>query len=81
MIFRNRILDRIYTGFSLLAAWSMAALMVYAAFFATPTGGVAWQWFGYIIGAMFPIMALIITFPVGMLRYTLTGDDFTNGWF
>ena len=39
------------------------------------------QWFGYIIGVLFPIMALIITFPVGMIRYTLTGDDFTNGWF
>ena len=80
MIFRNRILDRIYTGFSLLAAWSMAALMVYAAFF-FPHAGPFWQWTGYIMGVMFPIMALIITFPVGMLRYTLTGDDFTNGWF
>ena len=81
MIFRNRILDRIFTGICILAAWSMAALASYVIFFTPPAGGPAWQWFGYVIGVLFPIIALIITFPVGLLRYTLTGDDFTNGWF
>ena len=80
MFTTNTTIDRIVTAFCLLCAWGLSFLAVYAAFFAAPP--MAWYWTatGLVAAIGMPLISTIATFPCGMLRYVLTGDDFPKGF-
>jgi hypothetical protein len=76
MIFTDfPIIDRIFTGFCILCAWFMTGLIVYAAF--NGLGSDRWYWatIGWVCAVSMPVLSFVMTFPCGLLRYTLTGDD------
>ncbi len=81
MIFANKTLDRIISGFALIGVWGMTWLAFYMGFIHPIPDAGLWQYAGYFLGAAFPVVALLITFPTGLIRYVVTGDEFPNGWF
>jgi len=80
MIFTNKTFDRIISALALIGLWGMAWFAFYMGFIKPMPEGF-WHVVGYILGGAFPLAAIIITFPTGLIRYVVTGDEFPKGWF
>lgn len=69
--------DRTLFGLSIISAWTLPCIFVWA-FFQPNDLAPWWNYAGLACAALILIFAFVMTFPLGGLRYVLTGSEFKD---